>query len=423
MTGRQEDDDEPDSVLWDADEHYSDIWPHAESGSGEFAAAEFPNGTNHNSSPSPSGPQHFGEFDNDSSSSWHGKSRNRQRSEDPGPSVSEAKWLCLKCGSAEYYETGEASWRCWYCGCAQFYNAVDSTRFATPNGTWVYFPAGEPAPSASSSSSSSQPRGALFQKPWSFSSPQPSGYDGEDAEGTPSESKMTDDPEIDPDTMETLPKLSRRQKKNSKKPSNQKPVSNAAAPPSLRPVPEHQQLATGRDPDPPDGDDEPPDGDGDEHTPRRKSKPKKVEKPDKYADWTSSHGPKPGLKFRGGTPPAPPVWSYTKDDLRSFNKWERKVTVWREQIRSYLPDREAALMLYCSLKGEAEEELEFADIRQINSKGGVDYIIEALRKPLMTKTIYTSSEDTFLTMSKFGVSTTSRFGLTATDMLVSNVRL
>ncbi|CAK9042126.1 Pentatricopeptide repeat-containing protein [Durusdinium trenchii] len=354
MTGRQEDDDEPDSVLWDADEHYSDIWPHAESGSGEFAAAEFPNGTNHNSSPSPSGPQHFGEFDNDSSSSWHGKSRNRQRSEDPGPSVSEAKWLCLKCGSAEYYETG---------------------------------------------------------------------YDGEDAEGTPSESKMTDDPEIDPDTMETLPKLSRRQKKNSKKPSNQKPVSNAAAPPSLRPVPEHQQLATGRDPDPPDGDDEPPDGDGDEHTPRRKSKPKKVEKPDKYADWTSSHGPKPGLKFRGGTPPAPPVWSYTKDDLRSFNKWERKVTVWREQIRSYLPDREAALMLYCSLKGEAEEELEFADIRQINSKGGVDYIIEALRKPLMTKTIYTSSEDTFLTMSKFGVSTTSRFGLTATDMLVSNVRL
>ena len=35
--------------------------------------------------------------------------------------------------------------------------------------------------------------------------------------------------------------------------------------------------------------------------------------------WTSERGPEKGVKWRGGTPPAPPKCS--KDDLRAFSKF------------------------------------------------------------------------------------------------------
>ena len=104
--------------------------------------------------------------------------------------------------------------------------------------------------------------------------------------------------------------------------------------------------------------------------------------------WSIRKGPAPGLKHRGGTPPAPPQWTYNKGDLQAFQRWERKLIVWRRQIASYLPPNEAAMMLYVSLKGEAEEELEHASLDRIDSEGGVDYILETLRAPLMVKGIY-----------------------------------
>ena len=58
------------------------------------------------------------------------------------------------------------------------------------------------------------------------------------------------------------------------------------------------------------------------------------------------------------------------------------------QIKSYLPSNEAAMMLYCSLKGEAEEELEYVDMSKVNSKNGIDFIVESLRTPLMTRSVY-----------------------------------
>ena len=94
------------------------------------------------------------------------------------------------------------------------------------------------------------------------------------------------------------------------------------------------------------------------------------------------------MKYRGGAPPPPPAWSYSRDDLRAFQKWERKLQVWRVQISSYLPPNEAAMMLYVSLKGEAEEELEYCSLDSINHDKGIDFILESLRKPLMTRSIY-----------------------------------
>ena len=58
------------------------------------------------------------------------------------------------------------------------------------------------------------------------------------------------------------------------------------------------------------------------------------------------------------------------------------------QIKSYLPPNEASLMLYSSLRGDAEEELEHCDLAKVDSDDGISYIVEMLRAPLMTKTIY-----------------------------------
>ena len=109
---------------------------------------------------------------------------------------------------------------------------------------------------------------------------------------------------------------------------------------------------------------------------------------DKDKDWSLKKGPAPGIKYRGGSPPNPPHWSYQKDDLRAFQKWERKIEVWKIQVSAYLPPNEAAMHLYVSLKGEAEEELEWCDIAKINSDNGIQYIVDTLRQPLMTRSVY-----------------------------------
>jgi hypothetical protein len=104
--------------------------------------------------------------------------------------------------------------------------------------------------------------------------------------------------------------------------------------------------------------------------------------------WTSKMGPQKGVRFRGGQPPPPPAWNYDKSDIRAFYKWERKMQLWRKRVRAYLPDNEAALFLYESLQGEAEDELEHVDLDRIDKKDGINYIIETLRAPLEEKIIY-----------------------------------
>ena len=46
------------------------------------------------------------------------------------------------------------------------------------------------------------------------------------------------------------------------------------------------------------------------------------------------------------------------------------------------------MLLYVSLKGEAEEELEWCDIKKINADNGAQYIVDTLRQPLMTRSVY-----------------------------------
>ena len=116
-------------------------------------------------------------------------------------------------------------------------------------------------------------------------------------------------------------------------------------------------------------------------TPGRKSKTS-------TATWNSRMGPEKNVRWRGGTPPAPPAWKYDVTDLRAFSKWARKIEIWRVQISSYMTSREASLLLYTSLTGEAEAELEHAPLEKINHETGIDYILETLKAPMEQKAVY-----------------------------------
>lgn len=104
--------------------------------------------------------------------------------------------------------------------------------------------------------------------------------------------------------------------------------------------------------------------------------------------WNSRKGPVQGIRYRSGAPPNPPVWHYSRDDLRAYDRWERRVRIWEMQVSSYLPPNEAAMNLFVSLKGEAEEELENADVTKINDKDGIEFILGTLRAALKTRAIY-----------------------------------
>ena len=106
------------------------------------------------------------------------------------------------------------------------------------------------------------------------------------------------------------------------------------------------------------------------------------------ASWHSRRGPEKGVRWRGGTPPAPPAWKGSSADLRAFARWERRIDIWKLQIRSYMSEAEAALMLFTSLTGEPEQEVEHLDLAKVNSSSGISYIVDSLREPLQQRTLF-----------------------------------
>eukprot|EP00913_Durusdinium_trenchii_P002530 g2339.t1 len=96
----------------------------------------------------------------------------------------------------------------------------------------------------------------------------------------------------------------------------------------------------------------------------------------------------PGVKYRGGAPPQPPVWHYTSGDVCAFERFEKKVSIWALQAKHYMSSSEAGLALYTSLKGDAEAELEYVDIEKVYSRDGVQYVLDQLRGPFQEKPVY-----------------------------------
>ena len=102
----------------------------------------------------------------------------------------------------------------------------------------------------------------------------------------------------------------------------------------------------------------------------------------------SRKGPERGIKWRGGAPLNPPLWKYDKDDLRAFQKWKRKISIRELQIQPFMQRKEAALLLYNSLTGDVESELEHVPIESVYANDGIDFIVRSLEKPMAQKAVY-----------------------------------
>ena len=199
----------------------------------------------------------------------------------------------------------------------------------------------------------------------------------------------TTDATVDPDTLEPIRRLSRRQRRAAAAAAGKGSQRPRAGPSGdAAPHAEGQPRGPARGPD--SGQVRDQDGRGTWRGKLLKDMGELFSKKDRDSenDWSLSKGPKPGVRYRGGTPPQPPTWSYAREDVRAYDRYERKVRVWERQIGAFMPKNEAAMMLYVSLRGEAEEELEFMDMNEIDSPSGIENILLALKRPLQTRAVY-----------------------------------
>ena len=105
-------------------------------------------------------------------------------------------------------------------------------------------------------------------------------------------------------------------------------------------------------------------------------------------DWSLSKGPVKGVRWRTGAYPTPPVWKYETNDVRAFPKFEKKIRIWEKQMAPFANKADQALILFGSLTGEPEQELEFLDVETIHTEGGIELILDTLRRPLEQKLVY-----------------------------------
>ena len=243
-------------------------------------------------------------------------------------------WRCWKCDSTLSYSVG-LDWICADCGHGSFYRGDRPTKQITDAGTWMFVPHAESSPS--SSSRRRRRRRGHFA---GADSPHGSTVSDERAESE----VPTQDPTVDPDAPQNLVAV---------QPNLQQP--NVSGQQDL--LHALRQLVTEKD-------------DNDQH------------------DWSSAKGPKPGIKWKGGSAPNPPQWKYEKDDIRAYDKFCKKVDIWKLQAASYMSKKDMALSLYTSLQGELEQELEHLQVTEFYRDDGVDVLLQCLKQPLEQKLVY-----------------------------------
>ena len=128
-------------------------------------------------------------------------------------------WRCLQCDSDAWEERERALWVCLICGSDQFYDSTTPTRRESTRGVWMYMP--HPAPPDPSASSTSETAStSTLPGPWSPSSsshrrrrPPSEPSAGEWDEARAESEAATLDATVDPDTLQPVPRLSRRQRR------------------------------------------------------------------------------------------------------------------------------------------------------------------------------------------------------------------
>ncbi|CAE7309156.1 TY5A, partial [Symbiodinium microadriaticum] len=302
----------------------------------------------------------------------------------------------------ELFGQDREGWYCLSCSSRDFYNSNTPSRRVAPAGTWVYVPRADPAPEPNGfedDSPNTSWRASTLEGLSPTSPPTPArrpagSFPGQEwAEGhhreTAESELATTDATVDPDTLEPIRRLSRRQRRAAAAAAGKGSQRPRAGPSGdAAPRAEGQPRGPARGPD--SGQVRDQDGRGTWRGKLLKDMGELFSKKDRDSenDWSLSKGPKPGVRYRGGTPPQPPTWSYAREDVRAYDRYERKVRVWERQIGAFMPKNEAAMMLYVSLRGEAEEELEFMDMNEIDSPSGIENILLALKRPLQTRAVY-----------------------------------
>ncbi|CAL1128378.1 unnamed protein product [Cladocopium goreaui] len=257
-------------------------------------------------------------------------------------------WCCLRCDASNYDWNPEAeNWQCTECSGTEFYKTDRPTKIVREHGSWLYLPFGHDAPASSSQKRRRRRMRGKYD---------PSGDDSLHRETAESE-VPTADPVVEVEPRQThaaqLPLVSHRHDL----PATRRSIH---ASPSAKTSDERLVAAL----------------------------TKALDKKSDSEEWSSLKGPFKGVRWRGGTPPHPPTWSYDKDDLRAYNKYVKKVEIWMLQVAPYMTKKEAALQLYGALQGEAEQELEHTPVSEIYCDDGVQKILSALQAPMEQKQIY-----------------------------------
>ena len=281
------------------------------------------------------------------------------------PASEETTWRCLSCDSGEC-SWADGGWLCSQCGSSKFYRTNATAEKNNEQGTWRFLPFG------SEGLQPSRPRRRRRRRATGPDPSEPFDFDlGETAESE----VMTNDPEIDPDAAVTHGPQGR----------SGRPLHD---PPPRQPhwgQEQHRPLLPGKGKGKKPLDGGTPCSTDDQLLGALR---KLVAKKDDDAEWSSMSGPQHGVRWRGGAPPAPPVWRYEKDDLRAYTKFVKKVEIWKLQVAPFMSRKEMALSLYNSLQGEAEQELEHTPIEELYVDDGVEKILEALKSPMEQKAVY-----------------------------------
>ncbi len=259
-----------------------------------------------------------------------------------------AIWRCIRCDSSDYlWDFALQSWVCGRCEHQFFYDVRESCKRESTDGIGMYIPKKSGAETASASKTSSDPG--------SPPAPPPGGSEAGSREGAESEIATTD-PLVDPDAS-----VGRRRRRR-------RGASNAGLDPG------DVNVQPRNEPNVED---------------KLVSAIKNAFKTNhSEMSWNSRKGPEKGVRFRGGTPPSPPLWKGSSADLRAFARWEKKVQVWMLQMKSYATEEDTALAFFTSLSGEAELEVEHLDLALVHAKNGVQYVLDALREPLQQKQLF-----------------------------------
>eukprot|EP00438_Fugacium_kawagutii_P005300 Skav213865 [mRNA] locus=scaffold2366:336381:344444:- [translate_table: standard] len=273
---------------------------------------------------------------------------------------------------------------CTTCGSLNYYNPNEPSKIHSPHGTWLYMPNGQPSTNSHSvATSSNNPRrrrrrGRHGQPP----SGPPSSVSGREQ----AESEVpTNDPCVEPDHHSLGSHVSVRSQPLHGKVPPRDPHSHPRVPDHAHArshpttAPAHPQrlgtavVANSEDKTILDALRRLVKGDGNQSSAQ---------------SWNSMMGPQKGVKYRGGTPPAPPKWDYKPNDVRAFDKFEKRVRLWQLHVSHHMSSTEASLALFTSLTGEAADQLEYADLQKVYSKTGVEYILDELRAAYQQKEIY-----------------------------------